>query len=273
MNRWKPSTYLYAGGGVGLVLFIAGVAFGVLAESNVALVAGVACQALGAALLFPIAVSVVYDRLRERWLGDTVWRIFGELADAGISRVYRDREARPDSDNAEARLREEFRAHEDDVVRMVGVSLRVFFNPLGPFYGDIETLLKKGGDRISLCALVSDPTSPEALERASIEEPGRDGEVASQIVRDIESTVATVRRLFNERGPRLQLREYRQAPYCTAILFPHIAYFSPNILAPAAPVRLPMILFRRGSHGYRMLELSFEYLWAHARQVVPPDGA
>jgi hypothetical protein len=272
LRAWKPNTYLYIAGSVGLFLFLLGVALGVLAHSHALYVAGVASQALGSAVLFPVAISLVYDRLRERWLGDAVWRIFGELADAGITRVYRDREAGTNADNAQVRLKADFHDHDRGLVRMMGVSLRVFFNPIGPFFEDLQALMRNTVGDVAICALTSDPISTEALERAAIEEPGRRKDVTAQIVRDIESTVASVQRLVAEHGPRVELRQFKQAPYCTAILFPHVAYFAPNILAPIAPVRLPMILFRHGSHAYQMLELSFQHLWDRSSHVVPPDA-
>lgn len=237
---------------------------GILADATGVRLGAIALEALGAAVLFPIVVSVVYDSLRERWLGDEVWRIFGELADAGISRVYRDREATANADNAQARLAEDFADLKSGEVRMIGVSLRVFFNPLGPFYGDITDMLRNGREGISLSVLTSSPTSAEAQERAAIEEPGRASEAKPQIHRDIESTIATVRSMVQTMEADITLRQFTPAPYCTAILFPHIAYFSPNLLAPDAPVRLPMILFRPGSHGYEMLKASFDYLWDHS---------
>lgn len=195
-----------------------------------------------------------------------------DLRAAGITRVYPHRELTASPDNAETRLRNEFRSHQRGLVRMMGVSLRVFFNHLGPFYPDIETLFGDIGTGISLQALTSHPGSPEVRARGEIEEPGRARGETPQIVRDIESTAATVRSMVITHGPQIELRQFEPAPYCTAVLFPHVAYFSPNLLAPAAPVRFPMILFDARSHGYDMLTLSFDHLWPQATRVVPTDG-
>jgi hypothetical protein len=272
--RTSPTRFLIAMGSAALVAFVGGVCMGILADATGVRLGAIALEALGAAVLFPIVVSVVYDSLRERWLGDEVWRIFGELADAGISRVYRDREATPNPDNAQARLAEEFSDLSSGEVRMMGVSLRVFFNPLGPFYSDIADMLRNGRDGISLNVLISSPRSAEAQERANIEEPGKASDAKPQIQRDIESSVATVRSMVQTMEADITLRQFTPAPYCTAVLFPHIAYYSPNLLAPDAPVRLPMILFRPGSHGYQMLSASFDYLGAHPEtQAVALDVA
>ena len=253
--------YLYWWSCAGFVIFITGVSLSITTHGSFFTVISIILQALGAAILFPILVSFSYDRLRERWLGDEVWRLFAELSDAGITRVYKDRENSAVEDNAQARLAKEFRDLGVGEVRMMGVTLRVFFNALGPFYDDIESMLKTSDGRVNIRALISNPLSPEVIYRANIEEPHRDSARKSQIERDIESTVATASHLSREFGSRIRMRFFMPAPYCTVIIFPDVAYFSPNILAPKAPVRLPMILYRSSSHGYRMIESSFEFLW------------
>lgn len=274
MKPPAPIRFLYQAAAAGFALFVVGVCLGVVAEELWLRLIAVALEALGAAVLFPVLISFVYDALRERWLGDEVWRIFGELADAGISRVYKDREASSSDDNAQTRLAEDFRNLEDGSVQMIGVSLRVFFNPLGPFYRDIATMLRNGAGRIHIRALIAASDSPEAIERAAIEEPSRAPEAKPQIERDIDSTIATARSMVQTLHSDIVLRQYSQAPYCTAIIFPHVAFYSPNLLAPEAPVRLPMMVFRHGSHGYDMIKSSFDHLWSHpaTREVSLTSG-
>lgn len=140
--------FLYLCAALGFAVLVSGLAVGVLTESRLWALSAVVLESLGSAVLFPILVSFSYDRLKEKWLGDEVWRIFNELSDAGISRVYKDRETSPRRDNAQTRLSEEFRSFENGEILMMGVSLRVFFNPLGPFYRDIETMLRETGGRV-----------------------------------------------------------------------------------------------------------------------------
>lgn len=135
------------------------------------LVTGVSLQSLGAAVLFPILVSYAYDRLRERWLGDEAWRLFSELADAGIIRVYRNREYAANRDNAQSRLSSAFVSCKVGEVCMMGPTLRVFFNPLGPFYADIAEMLRNGGGNVTIRALIERPESPAVADRTEIEEP------------------------------------------------------------------------------------------------------
>jgi hypothetical protein len=253
--------FLYFAASLGFMILVSGVALGLLVAGKASILGAVILQTLGASILFPIIVSVTYDRLRERWLGDEVWRLFNELSDAGISRIYKDRENSANLDNAQTRLSNEFRDFENGEVLMMGVSLRVFLNPLGPFYRDIETMLRNGQGRVRIRALICDPKNADIPVRAAIEETGREHAHKPQIERDIESSVVTAGALNSSIGDYIRLSFYMSAPYCTTIIFPHVCYYAPNLLAPRAPAGLPMILFRSGSHGYKMIRASFEYLW------------
>ena len=278
---------LYYAAALGLVIFLIGVALMVYAPIQVEQVQQVgsngivaiqrpilwvsilstACQALGAAILFPVLVSFAYDRLRERLLGDEVWRLFAELADAGITRVYKDREFVPGRDNAQTRLSEEFQQFRSGEICIMGPTLRVFFNVLGPFHQDIEKMLSNGRGDVRICALIERDESPSVADRTCVEEPHLGSGDQPQTQRDASGTVAAIRVMNTQVGPYIILRRFLPAPYCTAVIFPHVVYFSPNILAPAVPVRLPMILFRSGSHGYNMVRASFDYLWSHLETI------
>jgi hypothetical protein len=264
MTPYTPQRrVLYLGAAAGFVVLVVGAIIATLGHGIVLGVVSVTLVTLGSAILFPILITFTYDRLRERWLGDEIWRLFTELADAGIMRVYRDREFAPNRDNAQTRLAEEFKNVESGTIYIMGPSLRVFFNPLGPFYHDIEGMLKGKSGRVNMAALIARKDSPCVADRTFVEEPGLKPGEKSQAERDADSTVATIQTLRKTIGPCIGLRRFMPAPYCTAIIFPHVAYFSPNVLAPEVPVRLPMILFSNNSHGYKMLKSSFDYLWNH----------
>jgi hypothetical protein len=253
--------YLGAAGGFGV--FVVGATVATVGHGIILNIVAVALIALGSAILFPILITFAYDKLRERWLGDEIWRLFTELADAGIMRVYRDREFAPGRDNAQTRLAEDFRSMDSGRIYIIGPSLRVFFNPLGPFYRDIDTMLRSKNGSVHIDALIARKDSGAVSDRTIIEEPNLKAGEKPQAERDADSTVATIQTMAKSIGPFVSLRRFMPAPYCTAIIFPHVAYFSPNILAPEVPVKLPMILFGPGSHGYKMLKSSFDYLWDH----------
>ncbi len=265
--RGPPQVVLYVGCATGLTILVAGVALGVNVQGGVWFVIAVVLQTLGSSILFPILVSFAYDRIRERWLGDEVWRIFAELADAGIVRIYRDREFSPGRPNAATRLSDEFRRLESGQVYMMGPTLRVFFNPVGQFYRDIEGMLRSGHGRVHVNVLIQQDGSPAIRDRIEAEEPDLAPGEKAQGERDADSSVAAVKKMSASLGPCISFRRFMPAPYCTAVIFPHVAFFSPNLLVSEVPVRMPMILFRSGSHGYTMLRASFEYLWRHPESV------
>ncbi|SDE37693.1 hypothetical protein SAMN05216270_119113 [Glycomyces harbinensis] len=262
---------LYTGVVFGLLTFLAGATVDTIDDSGYTKTIGIALQSLGAAIIFPILVSFAYDRLRERLLGDEVWRLFAELSDAGIIRVYRDREFALGRDNAQTRLSEEFLSQKQGEILIMGSSLRVFFNPLGPFYRDIETILNSSNGNIEIKAIISRNDSPSIQDRIAVEQPTLPPDEKPQHDRDCDSTISAVRKIATSIGPNIALKRVMPAPYCTAVVFPGIAFYSPNMLSTEVPVRMPMILFRAGSHGYNMIKSQFEHLWNEksSQQVVP----
>jgi len=131
--------------------------------------------------------------------------------------------------------------------------------------------LRHGVGGVTIRALIERADSSAVADRVAIEEPTLEPGDKPQTERDAESSIAQAKALINTVGSHLELRRFLLAPYCTAVIFPDMAFFSPNLLAPVVPVRLPMILFRSGSHGYNMVKASFEHLWAHpeTKPVLP----
>ncbi len=260
---------LYLAAGLGLTFFTTGIAIGMLGDSHALFIAGVAVQALGAAVFFPVVVSFAYDRLREKWLGDEVWRLFGELADAGIARVYRDREYYEGRENGFSHLADTFISTHQGEVRLMGPTLKVFFNTASPMYSSIEQMLRHANGHVTVRALISREDSEAIHDRIAVEQPTLHSDEVSQTKRDCDSTLASAKTLKDQFKCSLDVRRFNQAPYCTAVLFKEMAFFSPNLLAPQVPVRLPLIVFKAGSHGYRMVEESFNWLWHHPETRTP----
>lgn len=257
-----------------LASFACGSTITIMASEKWAQVLGIALTSIGAAVLFPIAVSYFYDKLRERWFGDEVWRIFTELSDAGVIRIFRDREFYRGRDNAQERLSEAFRVHSTGDVLIMGPTLRVFFNPLGPFYEVVGAMVERGGTSgYKVRALIQRDDSPSALDRVAAEQPDLRPGQASHASHDAAQTVDRIGSLGVRFANTIEVRRFMPAPYCTAIIFPDVAYYSPNLLSSSVPVKMPMILFRSESHGYRMLVEMFEYLWkldSTTRSAAPP---
>lgn len=214
---------------------------------------------LSSSILFPLTVGYFYDKIRERREGQSIWRLIKEFVDGGIWRVYKDREGSGAKENALTDLAQAFKKFNRGKIKMVGVSLRVFFHEPSHFFPYIEELCSKKSTEIR--ALVCHPDCPEVHNRAKIEAPG--GKYPG-IRYDIKKTIASMHNLNKDVGTNIiEYGCYSSAPYCTLIMFPDKCYFSPNILSTHAPSRLPMIVFKVGSHGYEVLEHYFDHLWAN----------
>lgn len=219
-------------------------------------------------IFFPILVGYFYDTLKEKESGDVIWQVFKDFSEGGIIRVYKDRELSENPENAETDLRRAFESHVDGEVKLIGVSLRVFFNQTGPFYRSILriALHAQRNRSIKIKALVSNPDSYEVKCRAEIETPQM---LKDPLIRkDILTSMANMQHINDQfEYDVVDYGYYSSCPYCTLVIFPDKCYFSPNILSTDAPVRLPMIVFKAGSHGYEKLNYYFDYLWQKREPV------
>jgi hypothetical protein len=50
-------------------------------------------------------------------------------------------------------------------------------------------------------------------------------------------------------------------PYFTAVIFPDVCYYTPNMLCPEQPVNMPMLSFLRGGPVYEKILTHFNFLW------------
>jgi hypothetical protein len=253
---------------VSFILLIVGVILSIfVANSTFWAVIAILLSTLSSSIFFPIAVGYFYDNLKERESGDVIWQVFKDFSEGGIMRVYKDREVSGNPENAEVDLRRAFDNHVSGDIKLIGISLRVFFNQTGPFFQSILRLSSRSqlDESIKIKALVSHPTSYEVGCRAEIETPNMKEKL---IQSDIMISVANMQHLNDQFSqPSVEYGFYCSAPYCTLVIFPEKCYFSPNILARSAPVRLPMIVFSEGSHGYKKLNEYFEYLWAKRETI------
>ena len=119
-----------------------------------------------ASIFFPIIVGYFHEKFEEREAEETIWRVFKEFSDGGILRVYKNREESKFKENALIDLKKAFDEHRNGKAKLVGVSLRVFFNQTGPFYPSIANIcnLHKIKESIIVQALVCDPNNnPEGM--------------------------------------------------------------------------------------------------------------
>ncbi len=213
---------------------------------------------LASCFLFPILVGQYTDKILKKKDFDVINDFYQDFSDGGIIRVYKDRERTIREDNGENALIKEFNQHKNGEIKLVGVSLRVFFNPTKlTFYGPITELLNN--PNVQIKALINSDEAPETKNRGELESPNLS---PPTIITDMQATVDNIKLLKNKYGNnKVEGKRFEEAPYCTAIIFPEKCFFSPNILCQDAPVRLPLIVFRKGSHGYDVINKYFNYLW------------
>jgi hypothetical protein len=216
---------------------------------------------LSACFFFPIIVGYFTDKENRKNDFGIINDFYQDFSEGGIIRIYKDREESKRSDNGLSVLKNAFAEHNSGEIKLIGVTLRVFFNQTGPFYDQIESLCKKSisNNTIKISALINSETAPETINRGNIESPNQN---PTTIVSEMQATKSHIE-LLNTRtkSNAITCREYDHAPYCTAIIFPDRCFISQNLLCDRAPVRLPLIIFRRESHGYEVINNYFNYLW------------
>jgi hypothetical protein len=216
------------------------------------------------------------------------------LNQAGIHGVFASR-----GGAAERSLENAFRAHKSGEVRLTGASLRLFLGPGLHFYQFIRDLLgRPTSDTTTVRAVICSARANHELPvRSFIEEFGQSGDhprvrpfdwsqpidfdfgafesrffsdhgllSASplRVIQDLSSVHAgltELRGVATSAGNTIDYRETLHAPYCTAVIFPEQAFYTPNLLSADVPVNFPTIVFQRDSVGYRRLSDYFEFQW------------
>lgn len=216
---------------------------------------------IASCFFFPIIVGYYIDKEKAKTDFGAINSFYQDFSEGGIIRVYKDREQSQQEDNGLTALKEALYEHKNGVIKLVGVSLRVFFNPTSPFYNCVEEVCRKSiaNNSIKIEVLISSENAPETINRGKIESPNQN---PTTIVSDIRSTKQQIN-LLNARynSSPIICKEYTQAPYCTAIIFPDKCFISQNLLCERAPVKLPLIVFRKDSHGYEVIKDYFDYLY------------
>ena len=250
----------------------------------------------GGAFFFALTVGWAIERYRTAEGYSVLWLFSQEFRKAGVLAFYSDRK-----NHAERSLEEAFEKHKEGEVLMAGASLRLFLAPGLHFYTWVEKILdRKGRSPIAVRALFCNPESNQELPfRSFVEEFNQDrsfpkhspfdwkksigfsfdefikeffenhsiGAPADQrcrVIQDIESTrvgVNALQGVAKMSGNFIYHREFKSAPYCTVIIFPDRAFYTPNLLSTEVPVNMPMIVFHKSSDAYRKLVQYFEFVW------------
>ena len=220
---------------------------------------------LATCILFPLLVGYYMERYREKRDGDTLMQYFDELSEGGIMRVFKHR--KPGSQGFED-MKRKFETHTEGEIKIIGVTLKTFFSSYGLILTHIQNSLTKYPN-IKIKALLCDEKSPELNNRGEIEN-SMDGQINMQ--NKILTITKEIDKLINERKlTNLSYRKYMEAPYCTAVIFPDMCYFSPNILSKSDSINLPFFVLKKGSEGYEKIDKYFDYLWEKNKPKVKYD--
>lgn len=81
-------------------------------------------------------------------------------------------------------------------------------------------------------------------------------------INDLNDVLTGIRQLNSQIERRLiHARTSKFEPYFTAVIFPDICYYTPNLLSPDHPVNMPMLSFVSGKMTYQKIIEHFKFLW------------
>jgi hypothetical protein len=251
----------------------------------------------GGAFFFALSVGLVIDRLRDAEGYSVLWLFGQQFRRAGVLAFYSDREG--DAEIALRQAFEKH--HRGEVLmagaslRLFLAPGHPFCSSMKAM------LTRKGGAPVEVKALSCSPENSHELPvRSFVEEFNQDqsfpnesrpfdwkkrisfdfaefergfyqkhgidapSEEKLRVIGDLESTRQGVKELqgaAKSGGNHIVHREYNSAPYCTVIIFPDKAFYTPNLLCTEVPVNMPMIVFHRSSDAYAKLENYVRFLW------------
>ena len=243
---------------------------------------GIALRQIGVATFIASTVSVCfseyYSKVREESLRKELATIITQameerhsLKEAGIVSIYPDRKG-----NAIDDLREKLENVEEGTVRMIGATLRVFFNP-GSDSSDIIHRIINTKPKVKFQVLLLNVNSLQALYRSEAETVGgsfKDDEDyrkrSGQFIESERSRVQinSLNASVQSREPPIEVRYYDTAPYCLLVMFDDVCYTSQYIYgdsnAQVNTVKLPQIKFKAESNAYKNFKWHFDFVWRNA---------
>ncbi len=242
----------------------------------------IALRQLGVATFIASTVSVFfseyYSKVREESLRKELLTIVTQameerrnLEEAGIVSIYPDRRGKAVDD-----LRAKLESVEEGTVRMIGATLRVFFNP-GPDFSDIIHRIVNTKPKVKFQVLLLNVNSLQALYRSEAETVGGsfkdDEDYRNRSAQYLESEssriqINSLNKSVKSREPPIEVRYYDTAPYCLLVMFNDVCYTSQYIYGDpntqVQTVKLPLIKFKEGSNAYSKFKWHFDFVWRNA---------
>lgn len=262
----------------------------------------------GGAFFFALTVGWVIDRVRDIEGYSVLWLFSQEFRKAGVLAFYADREGYAKQALEEAFEKHsggEVLMAGASLRLFLGSGLH-FYDSVS------KILSRRGGSPITVRAVSSSPeTNHELPLRSFVEEFNQDrssprspksfdwtrdidfsfAEFEQQffekygintpscqrarVVKDLDNVRGGVRALegvAQSAGNFIKHRESRFAPYCTVIIFPDRAFYTPNLLGHVVPINFPLIVFHRSSDAYDKLVNYVEFLWWVSNPAVEAEN-
>jgi hypothetical protein len=242
---------------------------------------------LGGAFFFALTAGYIVEKIRSSEGYSVLWLFSQEFRKAGVSQFYSDRKGQ-----SEKALEEAFNSHFEGEVLMAGASLRLFLATGQHFHDWTSKILSRKNVRVR--AVFCSPEGNDELPlRSFIEEFNqdknfpkdspfdwskkinfsfeefkqdfyRDPKNELRVINDLMATrrgITALKGLTKSIGSSIDHREIRSAPYCTVIIFPDKAFYTPNLLSEKSPVNMPTLVFHKTSEVYKRLKEYIEFLW------------
>lgn len=208
--------------------------------------------------------------------------------DSGIARIYplRTGELAENRDAERAfkdRLRMEFakaeqlalESKESKTIRMMGISLRAFFNDSGDLFAMAENALRN--KLLSFKILLVDPLSAQAGLRSERESQTHEDQeynnveehFTSTLFTDLQKCTRTLNR-FTETGGRVDVRLYSTAPSCFLVfinesVFVETYHYGRSGIGGLKGGKVPVLEFHSDTSTYKELEGHFDHVWFKSR--------
>lgn len=202
---------------------------------------------------------------QTRELAAAINQIVENAEAAGLTQIHLDR----NDSTATAAIAKALKESTKEV-RIIGIALPAFFNPQGPFYKGMRTLLD---EKVPIRVLMLKSDCAAAEERSDIEEE-------HDTVENIRWSLQRVLRWMSK-GATISCRLYTARPSIFALITEHVLIFevyhcgrTPGLeRGECIGGRVPILAFKAGSPMYAAISAHFEHVWTRASEDAATGAA
>jgi hypothetical protein len=238
----------------------------------------IAMRQFGVAIFIACTVGIIFSEYYRKYYNKRLrtelidiltksWKQQDYLKMAGIHYVFPDRQG----DSVTEIKSSLSNVKDNSNIKLLGVSLRVFFSAGNDFNSDLVKLLEETDVKIQV--LLLDSNSINALYRSTSETVGpfiddTDYKKRSMQLIEIESSKYMIDSLNLKYKNKIELRFYESAPSCALFIFDDACYITQYVFGDpkSQPVarRLPTIKFKQKSEAYKQFLYHFNFIWENA---------